>query len=320
MALLTPAAGSPQAPPAQKVIDQAEDLHRRALDEAKRKRWQSAIELWDTALSLRPIWKYAFNQALVYEYQSEWLSAWRRARQAQRLGTPNDHASEVDTVLQRAEKQLLVGHALIRLRVVPADAAVTLDHIDWQPPRERWVQRDASIVLVKSDGYEARQVEWAHPIGVKADKVVTLAKAPAAEAAAPAAAEPAPAPLPPVIQAPKPSEPSFTGAGWTAAAGGLVALGGGAGMFAWAGSAVDDAEALNADPPADQTAYDERRQQIESSRGSAVAGGWILTGVGAASLVTGVVLLLIDGGGPNTEATSIMPLVLPGGAGVRVGF
>ena len=92
-------------------------------------------------------------------------------------------------------------------------------------------------------------------------------------------------------------------------------------MLVWASGIVSDAKELNAKPPPDMGTYNERRKELESQRKIAVYGGWALTSVGAAALLTGLVLFAIDE--PKAElqeSTRWTPLVWPGGVGAEVRF
>ena len=108
-----PVQATAQTPTDEKLKAQAEALHTRALAAAKARKWNDAIALWDTALSLHPVWKYAFNQALVYKHTSKWLLAWDHSRKAQRMGVPPEHAASVEKVLQAGEQKLLKAHVLL---------------------------------------------------------------------------------------------------------------------------------------------------------------------------------------------------------------
>jgi hypothetical protein len=160
------------------AAQQAQALHNRAVADLQQKKWTSAIGLWETAMTLHPTWKYAFNLAIVHDHLKQWLPAWRRCRHAQRLGIPKAHQGKAKEILKQAERQLLRDHALIELKVQPAGAAVTIEGKPWAAPYERWVKRTSSKLTIMHKGYRSASLSWDHPIGARLIRELSLVKEP----------------------------------------------------------------------------------------------------------------------------------------------
>ena len=119
----------------------------------------------------------------------------------------------------------------------------------------------------------------------------------------------------PLVVEKKPAGSDLRTPGWITAGVGLAAVAGGIGMFVWADGAANDLDALNQDPgrlgelggyPAYETEYSEAESNYNAGR----IGGWVLTGVGAAAVVAGVVMIALPAqkGEPETSSISVLPL------------
>ena len=168
--LMAPAAAA--EPPS--AVERAQAMHERALTEARRQRWQVALDLWDAAITLDPSWKYAYNAALIHEHRGQWEASWTLARRAQRLGVPPGRASDVAGIVERCAQRLLRTHALLVVDLGPEDAAVLREGRRWEPPLEVWSEATESALLVGRPGFVELARDVRHPVGQRTTKRIQL--------------------------------------------------------------------------------------------------------------------------------------------------
>ena len=171
------AAAARSAPPTDPAT-KAERIHGTALREAGAGRWDSALELWEAALALNPVWKYAFNQASGYAFLKRFTEAFGACERTRALGVPDNHAIAVSKTCDRVSAELLKTHALVELRVEPEGASVTRDGQPWAAPYRQWSDQGSSKLRVAHPGFEPQEQVWEHPIGQRAVLDIRLAPAP----------------------------------------------------------------------------------------------------------------------------------------------
>ena len=109
--------------------------------------------------------------------------------------------------------------------------------------------------------------------------------------------------------------------GWATLASGLAVVAVGAGMFGWSDTITKDINDLQKSPGglAKFGTYAGFRQHVtsESDKADKVAlAGWVLTGVGAAATVGGVVMVILGRKGPSMGGATVGFVPLPGGGTV----
>jgi hypothetical protein len=102
---------------------------------------------------------------------------------------------------------------------------------------------------------------------------------------------------------------------WTLVGSGVAVIAIGAGMFVWSQSVVDEANTLN-DNPTNFPAYDAKYQDLEKKHQTLSLSGWVLTGVGVATAITGGVLLWLSPELGEEGNARIEPFVGPGTGGI----
>ncbi|MFT7626306.1 MAG: hypothetical protein ACI9WU_005501, partial [Myxococcota bacterium] len=198
------------------------------------------------------------------------------------------------------------------------------DEAGYQCPVDWWLTPGTHTVTVTADAQiyskeltvpgESTDTLWVHAVAPLPTKAVP----------APVVAEPAHVPVPEVI-APPPVVHRDTGIspawGWATASAGVLLVAGAATLHGLASSDNEDLHdrfGSSANVPAGtsaQAAYDRAYDADVAPRATAA---WILYGVGAAVLTTGIVLLVTGQDTAEPAAITLTPMGLPDGGGMRL--
>lgn len=303
--LASPASGLAPPPAAE-----ARTALRHAADAFSRRAYSKAIAYLKVAERLAPSWQTARGLAVAYRETERWLLCWEWSQRALARQISAAHRAIVEKAASDASTELLRTHARLVLVVDPPDATVLRDGAPWETsPRDRWTTRPASLLRVSRIGYSARSERWVHPVGRVHRHTITLSRKQTASDGA----------VRPGVNAPTAAKPYSTSTdastGWKKPVGWVgVGVGGTATIIATVLYIIADADIRGIDPASADLS------DRQAAQGKRIAGD-VLIGVGGAVLATGIVLLVLDAldasEAPASQQTTLSPLFLPGGAGVR---
>lgn len=156
-------------------IKSSEAMHKRATKAYKSGQRAVAAGLWREALKVRPFWKYGYNLAnTLYELKRA-TEAWNALQRTTALGVPTQYNDRLVVLREKVSAELLTDHAFIALEVPPG-AIVTRSGLPWLAPRTKWSRDAQSKLVVTKPGFRPQSFTWAHPIGQRWQRRVTLQK------------------------------------------------------------------------------------------------------------------------------------------------
>jgi tetratricopeptide (TPR) repeat protein len=283
-------------------------------------RVDDAIAAYTEAFELVADPSFAYNLGGLYMMTEELAQAHRYFTAYLELFPGAADRADVETLLQELQAELTVAWTRLTVTSAPDGAVVSVVSESGTAqqlgvtPVETWVRPGLMTVELSLDGYEPASDRFNGVAGVLVPLEFSLTALPVVVVEAEPEPEPEviPEPAPVVPVQPPAAEPGTNLAGWVVAGTGLAVAGTGvAFVFMGQGTANDhnDLAARIGTTPVTRTELDDLESQ---ARNQAMVGG-VLTGVGAAALLTGVVML-VRGGDTDDARTSVVMMPTRSGA------
>lgn len=280
----------------------SERLHRHAVQRFKAGDVAGAIADWTAAERVRPTFKYAFNIALAHAGERRWVEVWDALLRAEPHVRGNEQREPLETLRERAQAELVAGHAGLALTVTPRAATVELNGRPWPAPHRTWAPASKSYVVVSSPGFVTRTLTWEHALGTVNELAVQL--------------EPVPAP------SSSQATLGWVSLGWVSMGAGIAAAGGGAVLIVLGVAADDELVELNGHPTLAGPSYQDYRARysdLASRRDGMIGGGAAVAGAGLVFATIGIIVLASSSGDEDEDEDAVngvvLPTMVPGGAG-----
>lgn len=305
----------PERPAAREVTRRLQQRAERAYAEARRAyqrgRYDAALQHADAAFRTIPNSSTALIRATILAALALDADAFDAYLLALDLDPTPEEAELASAGLARHGATL--GRGWVALTPTPKGAAVELAGASWHGRRAVGLAPGHYVAHVRADGKAPARVELVIEAGQGVVREVKLAApAPGPVVAGSGAELPGGAPAALVAEG---EEAGASPAGLILTIGGGVLMAVGAGTHLAAASAASDADraarASGATDAARRARYDdavERKDSLETA-------SWVLYGVGAALVATGIVVLVTADEAPGAE---VVPVVGPDGAGARL--
>lgn len=301
---LVPVLPERQSPPSEAATATAEAAYAEVQEAFAARRWAAAADAAERAYGAVPNASTALIRAVVYGAAGDDRLAFEAALQAADLDPTAAERDQVEQALAR--HGAAIGYGWLRVQVETEGAALDAGGVRWQGARTVGLPAGISRVEVSAPAHLTTEVEVTSVAGAGSERTLTL--------------EPTPV---------MPSGRDSAGSGDELA--GWLLVGSGAAILVGAGvttllahDAADEAAELSR--PDLTVADDVRRKRYDAARSDAedrelVAG--VLYGVGAAAIIAGGLLLVLDGDDAAEEARAanrVAPYVIVGPGSVGIGL
>ena len=309
---------------------EAQQAYARSVELYKAGDLKGALAAAERVFEIMPNASTALLRSRLLEGNNRPCAAFMTLAAALDMDPTEKERGDIRAALRRAGRACRPGAAWARVQVAPGDAQVRIDGRDIPAGRTVVLKAGEHAVEVEAPGYaRLRASLTAHPgeeVPARFETERLLPETPAAEEVKPeegADEEPSmeagPAVLPGEVEGPSPEAASTT-VPWLLAGGGVALVAAGVGMNVWGLDAASEARGYLG--PGSDMSDDERKRAYDDAGDQAstrTTTAYILYGVGAAALGTGIVMLLIAPDAEEATSWQPAPWVVPGGAGLSVG-